>query len=141
MMRIPAAILLAFMLATPALAGPPLVAVARRDLGKTGAQFGAVHKHLWCGEALGRWARAAGIKTPRNPNWAPDWIDAGRRLAGPQPGAVALIARRGRIGHVGVVTGVTPGGDPVIISGNHLDRVVETPYPRGSVAAYVMPGA
>lgn len=115
-----------------------LVSVARRDLGKTGAQFGAVHKRLWCGEALGRWARVVGVRLPGNPNWAADWLQVGRRTSSPTPGAIAVIGRS-RIHHVGVVTGVDASGNPIIISGNHNDRVVETAYPRSMVIAYVIP--
>lgn len=117
------------------------IAEARRYKGMTGAQLAMKHRRLWCGEFMGKVAKATGMKTPRNPNWAADWAEVGHRISSPQPGAVALIARRGRIGHVGIVTGVDGNGNPIIISGNHNDRVVETAYPRGSVAAYIMPGA
>jgi hypothetical protein len=42
-------------------------------------------------------------------------------------------------GHVGVVSGVDASGNPIIISGNHNDRVAESTYPRGRIIAYVMP--
>jgi uncharacterized protein (TIGR02594 family) len=116
------------------------VSEARRYLGLTGAQLGVKHAGAWCGEFLGRIARKIGVKTPGNPNWAPDWREAGQRISDPRPGAIALVNRGRRgIGHVGIVTGVDGSGNPIIISGNHNNRVVETAYPRGSIAAYVWP--
>ena len=62
----------------------------------------------------------------------------GRRLSGPQVGAVAVMARRGG-GHVGVVSGVLPNGDVKVISGNHGHRVAESVYGRGRIVAFVLP--
>jgi len=49
-------------------------------------------------------------------------------------------------GHVGVVTGVDPNGNPIVLSGNTWNRstggkrtVSEAVYPKGRVYAYVMP--
>lgn len=53
-------------------------------------------------------------------------------------GAIAVLSRRGG-GHVGVVSGVTPSGDPVVISGNHGRRVRESVYPRSRVITFVNP--
>lgn len=53
-------------------------------------------------------------------------------------GAIAVMGRRGG-GHVGVVSGVTATGDPVVISGNNGGRVREAVYPRGRVLAFVVP--
>lgn len=111
---------------------------ARKYKGMTGAQLGVKHKRLWCGEFIGRVARTIGKKTPRNPNWAADWAEVGSRIPGPQVGAIALIGKR-RIHHVGLVTGVDAHGNPIILSGNHNDRVMEAPYPRASIAAYIWP--
>jgi hypothetical protein len=49
------------------------------------------------------------------------------------------MSRGRRGGHVGVVSGVTSNGDPIIISGNHNKRVGEATYPRARVIAFVMP--
>lgn len=119
--------------------GGSLISEARRYMGMTGAQLGVKHRGQWCGEFLGRVARVAGIKTPGNPNMAPDWREAGQRISGPRVGAIALVNRGRRVGHVGVVTGVSDSGDPIIISGNHNNRVAEVTYPRGSIAAYIWP--
>jgi len=42
-------------------------------------------------------------------------------------------------GHVGVVSGIDPSGNPIIVSGNHNHTVAESVYPRSRIAAYVMP--
>jgi uncharacterized protein (TIGR02594 family) len=122
------------------LGGGSLISEARRYVGMTGAQLGVKHRGAWCGEFLGRVARVAGIKTPGNPNLAPEWREAGQRISGPRVGAIALVNRGRGVGHVGIVTGVSDSGDPIIISGNHNNRVAEVTYPRGRIAAYIWPG-
>jgi hypothetical protein len=63
----------------------------------------------------------------------------GRRISEPRVGAIAVLSRGRRGGHVGVVSGVDSHGNPVIISGNHNKRVGEAVYLRTRVIAYVMP--
>lgn len=63
----------------------------------------------------------------------------GRRVSGPQVGAIAVMTRRGGGGHVGVVSGVDRRGNPIVVSGNHGRRVAESVYPRSRVYAYVVP--
>ncbi len=48
------------------------------------------------------------------------------------------MRRRGG-GHVGVVAGIDPNGNPIIISGNHNHTVAESVYPRHRIVAYVVP--
>jgi hypothetical protein len=50
------------------------------------------------------------------------------------------MGRRGG-GHVGVVSGIDPNGNPIIVSGNHNRTVAEAVYPRGRIRAYVVPGS
>jgi uncharacterized protein (TIGR02594 family) len=117
-----------------------MISEARKYIGMTGSQLGVKHRGVWCGEFMGRVARAAGVRTPANPNMAPDWHSAGQRISSPRVGAIALVSHRGRhIGHVGLVTGVDGNGNPIIISGNHNNRVVEIAYPRSRVVGYVLP--
>ena len=71
-------------------------------------------------------------------NFALSFARYGRRLSGPQVGAVAVMARRGG-GHVGVVSGVLPGGKVKVISGNHGHKVAESVYSRGRIVAFVLP--
>ena len=63
----------------------------------------------------------------------------GNRVSGPQIGAIAVMSRGKRGGHVGIVSGIDEAGNPIIISGNHSGRVAESTYPRGRVHSYVMP--
>ena len=62
-----------------------------------------------------------------------------KRVGGPQVGAIAVLGRRGG-GHVGVVSGVDPNGNPIIVSGNHNHTVAEAVYPASRIHAYVLPG-
>ena len=76
----------------------------------------------------------APIPTP--PSHLPQY---GHRISEPEVGAIAVLTRGKRGGHVGVVSGVDEQGNPIIISGNHGQRVGEAIYPRSRVIAYVMP--
>lgn len=49
------------------------------------------------------------------------------------------MGRRGG-GHVGVVSGVDPNSNPIVVSGNHYHMVAESVYPAGRISAYVLPG-
>jgi len=64
----------------------------------------------------------------------------GRRVSGPQVGAIAVMGRRGG-GHVGVVSGIDAKGNPIVVSGNHGRRVAESVYSRSRIYAYVMPSS
>jgi uncharacterized protein (TIGR02594 family) len=63
----------------------------------------------------------------------------GQRVSGPQVGAIAVMTRGRRGGHVGIITGVDAKGNPIMISGNNGNRVRETPVSRGRIYAYVLP--
>jgi uncharacterized protein (TIGR02594 family) len=122
--------------ATPTLGGfssNSLVAEARKYIGTNPTGRG----NLWCGAfmdlVLKRTGHAGGG------NLASAYAHYGNRVSGPHVGAIAVMGRRGG-GHVGVVTGVDPNGNPIILSGNHNHTVAESVYPRGRISAYVMPG-
>jgi len=64
-----------------------------------------------------------------------------RRSAGGGAGGHAAAHRpdsrpRGG-GHVGVVSGIDAGGNPIVVSGNNGNRVREAPVSRGRIFAYV----
>jgi hypothetical protein len=63
----------------------------------------------------------------------------GHRVSEPEIGAIAVLTRGKRGGHVGVVSGIDKDGNPIIISGNHGHQVGEAIYSRTRVIAYVMP--
>jgi len=110
-----------------------LVSEARKYIGTNPTGRGS----LWCGAfmdlVLKRTGHAGGG------NLAIGYEHYGTRIAGPQVGAIAVMGRHGG-GHVGVVTGIDANGNPIIVSGNHNNTVAESVYPRGRIAAYVVPG-
>jgi uncharacterized protein (TIGR02594 family) len=110
-----------------------LVTEARRYIGTNPTGRGS----LWCGAfmdmVLKRTGHAGGG------NLASAYARYGSRVGGPQVGAIAVMGRRGG-GHVGVVSGIDPNGNPIIVSGNHNHTVAESVYPAGRISAYVLPG-
>ena len=110
-----------------------LVAEARKYIGTNPTGRGS----LWCGAfmdlVLKRTGHAGGG------NLAKSYASYGTRVSGPQVGAIAVMGRRGG-GHVGVVSGVDPNGNPIVVSGNHNHTVAESVYPAGRISAYVLPG-
>jgi uncharacterized protein (TIGR02594 family) len=117
----------------PSLGGGDLVSEARRYIG--GNPTG--RSSLWCGAFMDMVLKRTGHKG--GGNLARAYASYGRRVSGPQVGAIAVLTRGKGGGHVGVVSGVDASGNPIIISGNHNDIVAESTYPRGRIIAYVMP--
>jgi uncharacterized protein (TIGR02594 family) len=80
---------------------------------------------------------------------ASSFASYGRRVWGPQVGAIAVMSRGKNGGHVGVISGFDQRGNPIVISGNHNrcsgnsrgnGRCVGVAaYPRDRIYAYVMP--
>jgi uncharacterized protein (TIGR02594 family) len=110
-----------------------LVTEARKYIGTNPTGRGS----LWCGAfmdlILKRTGHAGGG------NLAKAYANYGTRVSGPQVGAIAVMGPRGG-GHVGVVSGVDPNGNPIVVSGNHNRTVAESVYPAGRISAYVLPG-
>jgi uncharacterized protein (TIGR02594 family) len=109
-----------------------LVSEARQYLGGNPTGRGS----LWCGAFMDLVLKKTGHQG--GGNLARGYASYGTRVSGPQVGAIAVMGRRGG-GHVGVVSGIDSAGNPIIISGNHNNRVAESVYPRGRIIAYVMP--
>lgn len=110
-----------------------IVAAARREIGN-GAIYG--RSNLWCARFMNHILQRSGYRGTgsdmassfaRNPS------------VGMQVGAIAVMHRGRRGGHVGVVSGIAADGNPIIISGNHGGRVREAEYPRGRIYAFVAP--
>ena len=114
--------------------GSGLVAEARRYLGTNPTG----RSSLWCGHFMNLVLERSGRQGSAS-NTARSFASYGSRLSGPQVGAIAVMSRGKGGGHVGIVSGIDAGGNPIIISGNHGRRVAESTYPRGRVYAYVMP--
>lgn len=111
-----------------------LVAEARHWIG--GNPTG--RSSLWCGNFMNFVLNRTGHEGSSS-NMARSFASYGHRLPGPQVGAIAVMSRGHGGGHVGVVSGIDPNGNPIIISGNHGHRVGEGVYPRGRIYAYVSP--
>ena len=112
--------------------GNSLVAEARRYLGTNPTG----RSSLWCGAFMDLILRKTGHKG--GGNLALGYEHYGTRVSGPEIGAIAVMGRRGG-GHVGVVAGIDPNGNPIVISGNHNHTVAEAVYPRRRIITYVMP--
>ena len=91
----------------------------------------------WCARFMNMVLEKSGRRGTGS-NMARSFANYGRRVSGPQVGAIAVMSRGRGGGHVGIVSGIDKSGNPIIISGNHNRRVGEAVYPRGRIYAYVM---
>ena len=151
-----ALLLYALVLQSPALAYPGDMNPERPGIGGStiGATLGAPHwlaiaegykgtnptrkRSLWCADFMNLVLSQSGMKSSKS-SMARSFASYGTRLSGPQIGAIAVLSRGKRGGHVGIVKGIDARGNPIIISGNHGRRVGEGTYPRNRVIAYVWP--
>ena len=107
-----------------------LVSEARRYMGTNPTGRG----RQWCGAFMDMVLKKTGHAG--GGNLARAYARYGTRVSGPQVGAIAVMNH-----HVGVVSGVDPNGNPIIVSGNHNRTVAEAVYPRSRITAYVVPGS
>jgi uncharacterized protein (TIGR02594 family) len=114
--------------------GSGLVAEARRYIGGNPTGRG----RLWCARFMNMVLERSGHRGTGS-DMARSFASYGQRISGPQVGAIAVMSRGRRGGHVGIVSGIDPNGNPIVISGNHGRRVAEATYSRSRVYAYVMP--
>ena len=118
----------------PMFGWPLLVREARKYIGTNPT----ARTRLWCATFMNLVLAKVGY-AGTNSDAARSFATYGRRISEPRIGAIAVLTRGRNGGHVGVVSGIDPHGNPVIISGNHGHRVGEGVYPRSRVIAYVMP--
>ena len=111
-----------------------IVAEARRYLGGNPTSRGS----LWCARFMNMVLQHSGYRGTGS-DMASSFARYGQRVSGPQVGAIAVMSRGRRGGHVGIITGVDAKGNPIMISGNNGNRVREAPISRGKIYAYVMP--
>ena len=111
-----------------------VVAEARRYIG--GNPTG--RKSLWCARFMNMVLQRSGHSTTGS-DMARSFASYGQRVSGPQVGAIAVMSRGRRGGHVGIVSGVDANDNPIVVSGNHGRRVAESVYARSRIYAYVMP--
>ncbi|MDA9407613.1 MULTISPECIES: NlpC/P60 family protein [unclassified Bradyrhizobium] len=114
--------------------GSGLVSEARRYLGGNPTGRGS----LWCARFMNMVLEKTGHQGTGS-DMANSFAHYGTRVSGPQVGAIAVMSRGGRGGHVGIITGIDAQGNPIMISGNNGNRVREAPISRGRIYAYVMP--
>ena len=110
-----------------------VVAEARRYIGGNPTGRGS----LWCARFMNMVLQHSGYRGTGS-DLARSFASYGQRVSGPQIGAIAVMGRRGG-GHVGIVSGIDAGGNPIVVSGNNGNRVREAPISRGRIYAYVMP--
>ena len=110
-----------------------LVAEARRYLGGNPTSRGS----LWCARFMNMVLQREGYRSTGS-DMARSFASYGRRVPGPQVGAIAVMSRRGG-GHVGIISGIDARGNPIMISGNNGNRVREASVSRGRIYAYVLP--
>ena len=111
-----------------------VVAEARRHLGGNPTGRGS----LWCARFTNMVLQHTGYRGTGS-DMASSFAKYGQRVSGPQVGAIAVMSRGRRGGHVGIITGIDASGNPIMISGNNGNRVREAPVSRGRIYAYVMP--
>jgi len=109
-------------------AGSPWLNHALRDLGTNPTGW----KRQWCAKSVNLWLQQSG-KRGCGGNTAISCLHAGRKLSGPQVGALAVMAH-----HVGIVKEVS-GNSVTLVSGNHNRTVGVGRYARGRIVAYVWP--
>jgi uncharacterized protein (TIGR02594 family) len=110
-----------------------VVAEARRYIGGNPTGLAS----LWCARFMNMVLQRAGFHGTGS-DLARSFASYGQRVSGPQVGAIAVMRRRGG-GHVGIVSGIDANGNPILVSGNNRNRVVEAPISRGRIDTYVMP--
>jgi uncharacterized protein (TIGR02594 family) len=110
--------------------GSDVVSAARREIGN-GAIYG--RRRLWCARFLNVVLARTGHRGTGS-DLAHSFASLPR--TGMHVGAIAVMSRRGG-GHVGIVSGVTANGDPIVISGNSGHRVREGVYSVRRVVAFV----
>lgn len=114
-------------------AGSPWLHHAIKDVGTNPTGW----KRLWCAKSVNMWLARSGKKGCGG-NTAISCLHAGRKLPGPQVGALAVMKH-----HVGIVKEVS-GSHVTLVSGNNSGRdgarkVGVSKYARGKVIAYVWP--
>jgi uncharacterized protein (TIGR02594 family) len=111
---------------------------ALRWRGRTANQIG-LPTRLWCADFMNFVLRRSGGAGTHS-RAARSFLTYGKKLDGPRVGAIAIMSRKGlNNGHVGIVRGTDGKGNPIIVSGNHGNTVMQSVYAKERVLGYVMP--
>ena len=111
---------------------------ALKWVGATSRQVGVPYPDLWCADFINFILRRTGHATT-NSRAAKSFLDYGKRIDSPRVGAIVVLQRGRDNGHVGIVRGTDGAGNIIVISGNHGNKVWESPYPKERVLGYVIP--
>jgi uncharacterized protein (TIGR02594 family) len=111
---------------------------AMKWMGATSRQVGVPYPDLWCADFINFILRRTGHPTT-NSRAAKSFLDYGKRIDTPRVGAIVVLTRAKNGGHVGIVRGTDGGGNIIVISGNHGNKVSESVYPKHRVLGYVIP--
>jgi uncharacterized protein (TIGR02594 family) len=111
---------------------------ALRWRGRTASQIG-LPAQLWCADFMNFVLRRSGGAGTHS-RAARSFLTYGKKLDSPRVGAIAIMTRAGpNNGHVGIVRGTDGQGNPIIVSGNHGNKVMVSTYKKERVLGYVMP--
>jgi uncharacterized protein (TIGR02594 family) len=111
---------------------------ALKWVGATSRQVGVPYPDLWCADFVNFVLRRSGYPTT-NSRAAKSFLEYGKRIDSPRVGAIVVLTRGKNGGHVGIVRGTDGAGNVIVISGNHGNKVWESPYPKDRVLGYVVP--
>ena len=111
---------------------------ALKWVGATSRHVGVPYPDLWCADFINFILRRTGHQTT-NSRAAKSFLDYGKRIDSPRVGAIVILTRGRDNGHVGIVRGTDGAGNIIVISGNHGNKVWESPYPKSRVLGYVIP--
>jgi uncharacterized protein (TIGR02594 family) len=111
---------------------------ALKWVGATSRQVGVPYPDLWCADFINFILRRTGHPTT-NSRAARSFLEYGKRINSPRVGAIVVLTRGRNGGHVGIVRGTDGSGNPIVISGNHGNKVWESKYPKQRVLGYVIP--
>lgn len=112
-----------------------IVANAKAHVGASARDLG-LRRDLWCAAYIAYIAPQL-VGRVKNVNMAKDYLALPRTTK--RIGALAIMSRGKRGGHIGVVVSIDAKGNPVLASGNHSGRVGIGTYPAGRIIAYVSP--
>jgi uncharacterized protein (TIGR02594 family) len=119
------------------LGSPEALLEALRHVGSNAKALG-LPASLWCADFMNMVLRKSGIEATGS-RAARSYLKYGKKIDEPRVGAIAIFTRGKNGGHIGIVRGTDGAGNPIIVSGNHNNKVAEALYPKSRVLAYVVP--
>ena len=92
----------------------------------------------WCATFVSAVLELDGIKSMRSA-WARSYLKFGFKLAAPARGAIAVLERGEKSGHVAFVVGRDQAGNIMLLGGNQSDQVKVSAFPIRRVLDYRWP--